>query len=494
MRNHPSPVDDSRASPGYTLWRRVGLVAGPLLAALVYALPSGLHELPGLASRPAAAAAVALWMAVWWFSEAVPIGLTACLPLALYPALVVAPGGRAESLTLAAAGFTDAYIFLFFGGMTIGAAMEQWRLHRRIALNIMRLVGTEPRRLLLGVLIAAEAVSLWISNTATAVMMVPIGVALVTELEAREGKRLAGYGAALMLAVAYGANVGGIGTKIGTPTNSIFAGFATDRLGVELSFLTFMAVGLPFVALFTPVIWWLLWRLARRDALGRGQAGEVIDRELAALGPMSKQEKAVTLVFTAAALLWIFTDVVRPLLAPLVPEGFRFAGKHYEASVALLAALTLALWGKVSLAQLRRVRWDALLLLGGSFALASGLEASGLSTWVGGKIQGLSELPLLGQYALTAGATVILSAIASNTATLNVMLNLLPRSLPLLATSAMAASCDFALPAGTPPNAIVFGSGRVRLPVMMKTGVVLDALAVLLLSVWGVLGVRLILG
>lgn len=474
-------------------WHVFGRVAGPAVAALVYFVPSGLHALPGHESRPAAAAAVALWMAIWWFTEAVPIGLTACLPLVLYPLLQVAPGGVDESFGLAASGYTDAYIVLFLGGMTIGAAMEQWNLHRRIALTIMKIIGTRPGRLLLGVLVATEIVSLWISNTATAVMMVPIGMALVTELEVREGRKLIGYGSALMLAIAYGANVGGMGTKIGTPTNSIFAGFASGQLGIDLSFMSFIAIGMPFVLIFTPVMWGLLWRLARKDRLGPGGGAAVVEKELEALGPMSREEKAVGVVFTLAALLWVFTDLLRPLIAPLVPEGVRFAGKHYEAGVALLAALTLVLWRKVSWKKLRHVRWDALLLLGGSFALAAGLSASGLSEWIGKRIEGLSELPLLSQYALTAGATVFASAIASNTATLNVMLNLLPRSLPLLATSALAASCDFALPAGTPPNAIVFGSGRVRLPVMMKTGVVLDVLAVLVLTLWGVFGIRWIL-
>lgn len=486
-------VTKPRDPPALRAWHRFGQVAGPALAALVYFVPSGLHTLPGLGSRPAAAAAVALWMAVWWFTEAVPIGLTACLPLLLFPLLGVVAEGRVESFEVAAAGYTDAYIVLFLGGMTLGAAMEQWNLHRRIALKIMLMIGTRPGRLLLGVLVATEVVSLWISNTATAVMMVPIGMALVSELEVRERRKLVGYGSALMLAVAYGANVGGIGTKIGTPTNSIFAGFAADRMDLDLSFLTFIAIGLPFVVLFTPVMWALLWRLARKDALGPGGGAEVVHRELASLGPMSKGERAVSLVFAVTALLWVFSDLIRPLLAPWVPEGVRFAGKHYEASVALLAALTLLLWRKVSFAKLRKVRWDALLLLGGSFALAAGLEKSGLSAWVGKRIEGLTDLPLISQYFLTAGATVFASAIASNTATLNVMLNLLPRSLPLLATSALAASCDFALPAGTPPNAIVFGSGRVRLPVMMKTGIVLDVLAVLLLTLWGVFGIRWIL-
>lgn len=478
--------------------RRLGLVAGPLAAALLLLVPSGLHTLPDLGHRPAAAAAVTAWMAVWWFTEAVPIAWTALLPLVLFPVLgVFGPTPLPAAVGRAALPYADAYIFLFAGGMALGAALEHWGLHRRLALHILQRVGTGPRRLLLGMLVATASTSLWLSNTATAVMMVPIAMALVAQLESSEGRRLEHFGAALLLAVAYASNVGGIGTKIGSPTNSAFAGVVSRRLGVEVGFLEYMAMALPFVVLFLPVVWAMLWRVGRRDGLGPGQGVGVVRRELAALGRASRAEWVVGGIFLAAALLWVVGDPLREVLAPLVAralEGFKLQGKHYEAAVAVTAALVLLAAGRLPRQALARVPWDTLLLLGGGFALAAGIEQSGLSTWMTAHLAGLEELPALGQHAVVAAAAIVLSAVASNTATANVLLNVLPGSLPLLAVSTLGASCDFALPAGTPPNAIVFGSGRVRLPTMMKTGLGLDVLAAALLALYGWLWVAALLG
>jgi sodium-dependent dicarboxylate transporter 2/3/5 len=491
-----SPTTSATSEPSHL--RRIGLLAGPLAAAALLLIPSGLHAVPGMGHRPAAAAAVAAWMALWWFTEAIPMGWTALLPLVLFPALgVFDVAGLPAALGRSALPYVDPYIGLFLGGMTLGAALEQWNLHRRIALLIMSAVGTAPRRLLLGMLVATATVSLWISNTATAVMMMPIGMALIAQLEAGEGRRLEHFGAALMLAVAYASNVGGIGTKIGSPTNSVFAGVASRRLATDVGFLEYMAAALPFVILFLPIVWWVLWRKGREDALGPGKGVDVIQRELAALGPLSGGEKVVGTVFLVAAVLWIGGDFLRGVLAPWVASafgGFKLLGKHYEAVVALLAAGTLVLLGRLSLGALARVPWDTLLLLGGGFALAAGIEGSGLSTYMAARLSGLESLSPTAQYGAVALSTVLLSAVASNTATVNVLLNVLPGSLSLFAVSTFASSCDFALPAGTPPNAIVFGSGYVRLPTMMKVGVALDLLAVAVLTVYGVLWVRFVLG
>lgn len=483
-------------SQGVVGWRRLGLGLGPLVFLAVAFVPSSLHRIEGWGHRPAYAAAVACLMAIWWFTEALPIAWTAAVPLLLYPLLGIFGRGPAGDLLRTAEPYVDAYIFLFMGGMTIGAAMEQWGLHRRVALHIMRAVGTEPRRLLLGMLVATAAVSMWISNTATAVMMMPIGMALLAQLEkAQGGRRLGDYGASLMLAIAYAANVGGIATKIGTGTNSIFAGFLSEKLAYDMSFLKYMAVGLPFVVLFIPIVWWVLWQNAKSDSPTSSQGRDVLDREIANLGPWSPRERLVGSVFLAAALLWVFSDVVRPLFVPALAEAwpsFKLQGKHYEATVAMTAALVLVATGTVSAAQLKRVPWGTLVLLGGSFAMAAGIEGGGLSGFLTGQLAFIAELPLLGQLALVTSATIGLSAVASNTATVNVFLNVLPRSLPLLSACAIAASCDFALPAGTPPNAIVFGSGYVRLPQMMRTGAVLDVIAACVITLYAFFYLRFI--
>jgi sodium-dependent dicarboxylate transporter 2/3/5 len=475
-------------------WRGWGLALGAVVFAVLALVPSGLHQVEGHGHRPAYAAAAAALMAAWWFTEALPIAWTACLPLLLYPALGVFGTGLGGDLWRSASPFADAYIFLFMGGMTIGAGMEESGLHRRVALHIMAAIGTDPKRLLLGVLVATASVSLWISNTATAVMMVPIGMALIAQLEAESGRRrLGSFGAAAMLAVAYGSNVGGIGTKLGTATNSIFLGFVADKLGAEIGFLDYLVAALPFVVLFVPLAWAVLWQLARGETFPAAVGRDVIRGELARMGAPSRGERRVAAVFAAAALLWIFGDLLRPLLAPHVPvfwEGFRFQAKHYEAWVAMAGGLGLVALRNVSIAGLRRVPWSALVLLGGSYAMAAGIEGSGLSTWIGRQIAGFGGLPLFWQVGIASLATVALSAVASNTATVSVLLNVLPRRLPVLWATSLAASCDFMLPAGTPPNAIVFGSGYIRLPVMMRTGFLLDVAAVLLVWLYTFLYVR----
>ncbi|MBA2321198.1 MAG: anion permease [Deltaproteobacteria bacterium] len=452
--------------------------AGPVLFVLIYALAP-------LDPRAAAAAGGAAWMAVWWVTEAVPMAVTALLPLALWPLFDVHGRGFGGSLVKTAGVFLDAYLFLFLGGMLLGAGMEATGLHRRIALGVLAGVGGTPHRVLFGVLLATALVSMWISNTATAVMMAPIAGALVGRLEDAAGRRLWGFGTAVMLAVCYGANLGGIGTKIGSGTNSIFAGFVEDRLGIAVSFPTYMLWCLPFVVLLLPIVFLALARLLAED---RAWVREVpVAEELARLGPMTSLERRAAAAFAFAAVLWVFGDPLRRLVAPHVPafwDGFSMSGKHWEAWVAMTCAATLFPARVLGPGAFRTLHWASLALLGGSFAMAGGIEGSGLSGVIASGLIGVASMPLVAQTLLAAGASVLLSAVASNTATVNVLLTVLPRSLPVLAASGIGASCDFALPAGTPPNAIVFGSGRVRLPDMVRTGVGLDVAAALLLGVY----------
>ncbi len=464
-----------------------GLLLGLAALVLLLALETPLQRYGEWGARPAHAAAVAALMAVWWLTEAVPIYWTACVPIVAFPLLAVFGPGWATNLGSSLRPYVDPYIFLFAGGMCIAAAMQQWNLHRRIALTIMRAIGTDPPRLLLGTLAATAFISLWISNTATATMLVPIGIALVAQLEAqRGGRRLAHYGMAIMLAVAYGANVGGIGTKIGTAPNAQFAGFAA-RLGLEVSFAEFMLVGLPFVVLFVPVVWLALWRIGRRDELGGAMADEVIEGELARLGGVRRAERIVLGVFLAAASLWI--------AAPWIARRLEVPTSWVEGGVAMAAALALKLLRSERRAVLEwrslgTVPWATLLLLGGGFAMAAGVQQSGLSRWLGEQLLAIRSLAPLAQVLLASLATVALSAVASNTATIAVMLVVLsdaaaPAVLPtVLFAATVAASCDFALPAGTPPNAIVFGSGYVTIPRMARTGAVLDLAAALLAALW----------
>ena len=475
--------------------------AGPGAFAALLALDTPLQAWGEYGSRPALAAALTLWMAIWWITEAVPIQWTACLPPLVLPFSSIHGDGVFANLRGALLPYVDPYIFLFLGGMGIAAAMQQWNLHRRIALAVMRVVGTDPRRLLFGLLLATAGVSLWISNTATAAMMFPIGLAVIAEFERETGRRLVHFGAALMLAVAYGSNVGGIGTKIGTVPSAQLSGFLAQR-GTDVSFTQFMAIGMPFVAGFLPLVWLALWRVGRKDAPGPELGRTALAREGARLGAMQRGERVVGAVFLAAASLWILG---KPLTETLRAYGLPgLATAHVEAGIAMLASLALALWrvgGRPVLApaSLRFIQWETLVLIGGGFSLAAAIDASGLSQWMGAQLAALrGSAPLL-QITAASLTTVTLSAFASNAATVAVMLPVLAGSVSpahvnsVLFAATFAASCDFALPAGTPPNAIVFGSGYLTIPLMVRTGVVLDLLGALLVALWCWLAVPLFL-
>jgi sodium-dependent dicarboxylate transporter 2/3/5 len=409
--------------PPFTPWKLAGLAAGLLAFALLAGLDTPLKHDPEYGARPAYAAAGAALMAIWWLTEALPIYVTACVPLVVFPLLRVFGEDNVRQSVLP---YVDPYIFLFAGGMGIAAAMQQWNLHRRIALGIMDWVGTDPRRLLAGFLAATAFISLWISNTATAAMMMPIGMAVIAQIEEQTGRRrLASYGMAIMLSIAYGSNVGGIGTKIGTAPNAQFSGFM-EQQGISVSFLQFMAVGLPFVLMFLPVVWWMLWRIGRADNLEGEIGADVVKNELSALGRIRRPERIVGGVFLATAGLWIAGKWLTALLTPQV-TAFKLTSAHVEGGIAVLAALLLMLWrteGRQVLGfrALARVPWETLLLLGGGFAMAAAIQKSGLSAFMSAQLAAVQGLPPFQQVLLASLATVALSAVATNTATIAVML------------------------------------------------------------------------
>lgn len=464
--------------------RIAGFALGILAAVSVLAIDNELHQVAG--GRAAYAAAIALVMALWWLTEAVPIYVTACVPLVLTPLFGVFGDGYFGDLAQTILQYLDPYNFLFAGGMCIAAAMQAWNLHRRIALSIMLYIGTDPKRLLFGMLTAATFISLWLSNTATAALLFPIGLAVISQLEHHSGgRRLGFYGMAIMLSIAYGSNIG-LGTKIATAPNAMFAAFM-EQNGMPISFLDFMLVSMPFVIIFTPVTWYWLWRIARRDNLPAHSGDTTIRSQLASLGKMKSEEKIVISVFLATAAVWIFSEPITSMLRPMV-TAFKLGSSHIEGGAATLAAIVLFVMrykGRriLTTSSMRGLPWATLLLLGGSFAMAAGLQESSVSAWMGEKLVLMRELGSFSQVLLASIATVAISAVASNTATIAIMLNVLrgivaPALLPtVLFASTIASSCDFALPAGTPPNAIVFGSGYVTIPQMAKTGAALDILA-----------------
>jgi solute carrier family 13 (sodium-dependent dicarboxylate transporter), member 2/3/5 len=511
----------------FSLRRRVGLALGPLL----FAALGGALAAAGLPGRAAWAGATVLLMAVWWITEPVPLWATALLPLALFPAVGAAP--FSEVLLQ----YFDPVNFLFLGGMWIAACMEQWGLHRRLALGIVARIGASPRRIVLGFMVATAFLSLWISNTASALMMCPIGMAVLQRFSEQRGgddPGLRRFGLALMLGIAYAASMGGIGSKIGTGTNLVFVKEAHRALGLEVSFVTWFKIGLPVVMVALPAAWLYLVRVAARvpseEFVGGRQA---IAEARAKLGRMSRGEKAAMAGFLSAASLWVFrqeldfglfrvpgwgqtvpwtwSDILgRPVQELPPPISELLGARGSEAVVALLVAVALLLLpvsvrplrSALSLGQAGRISWGLLALLGGGFAMAHGISESGLSQVLGGVLGGIGPVhPFLALVAVCL-ATTALSEVASNTATASILLPLLAVSASsfgldpaiLMFAATLSASFGFMLPAGTPPNAVVFSSGYVKVTQMARSGLVVDLGGALLIAVLAYFIVPLTLG
>lgn len=465
---------------------RVGLIVGPLLFAVLTFAPM---DVPPTVQRMMAVAAL---MATWWVSEAIPLAATSLLPLALFPFLGL--GTAAES----AAPYANHLVYLFLGGFMLAQAMQRWNLHRRIALNIVKLVGSSPARLVLGFMCASGFISMWVSNTATAAMMMPIGIAVVQQaIEAAEAEDLGidtrpghfNFGANLMLGIAYGASIGGIATIIGTPPNVFLAGTMFADHEIEVSFVTWLGLGIPFVVLFLPLTWLWLTKVAFPLEIRSIPGGAArIANALRELGPMTTSEKRVAIIFGATAWAWTF----RPFWSAYIPTGKLVT----DSTIAMVATIALFLtpagngervldWKWAS-----RLPWDVLLLFGGGFSLAAGFERNGLSTWVGEQLHVFSALPLPLFTLIIVTFIVILTEFASNTASITMSLPILAATatsmglspLVLAIPATIAASCAFMLPAATPPNAIVFGTGYFTVPQLVRAGIGVNLIGVVLIT------------
>ena len=466
-----------------TLKDEVAFWGGPVGFVLALAL------LPGGEVHQGALAGTAWWMLWWWIGGAVPLGPTSLLPLALFPVFGV------MDLAATAAPFGSRFIWLFLGGFVLALALERHGLHRRFALHLLNRLGGGPRRTLFGFMLATALLSMWISNTATTLMMLPMATAVLGLLEEREGRL--SWGPALILGVAYGANTGGMATLIGTPPNAALAGVASDQFGVEIGFVEWMSVGLPTASVVLLLVYGLLVTV---HGLPKGRGSEVslsvVQRELRSLPAMGTAEKRVTVLFLGTALLWMFR---RPLNAWLGPWDFVLN----DTSVAVVAAIAcFALpsgegkTGRILEARdLGRLPWEILLLFGGGLALAKGFEAAG---WAGLLADGAASLGwsegamLILVTAIGLFATELMSNLAL-TLLLTPVAGILAMGMgvhPLYfaAPVALASSGAFMLPMATPPNAIVFSSGRIRMADMARVGVLLNVVTlVAILLLWSCL-------
>ncbi len=471
------------AGPGRA--RSIWLLVGPLAyLVLLLGAPDGL-ELPARHVLGLAA-----WMAVWWVAEPVPLAATSLLPAGLLPALGVV------SARDAVAPYASELVFLFLGGFLLAAGLERWNAHQRIAYALIAAIGVTTRRIVLGVMVATAFISMWISNTATAAMMYPIVLAMGAMFGVDQDSNRTRT--ALMLGMAYAASIGGMGTLLGTPPNLILAGAARELAGREVSFVSFLAIGLPLTIILIPVCWAILVFLLfpSRATLGDG-AREMLRERRRALGPLQGGEARTTLIFGVTALAWLFRER-KDLGAFTLPGLVDLAPRLTDASIGILGAtLLFVIGGRTREGQVRplltwdearRIPWDVLLLFGGGLSLAAAMDSTGLADWLGAHMTALGSLPPLAIYLGLAILVLLLSELASNTAVASMSMPIVVAlanaigqpPLLLMLIAALAASTGFALPVATPPNTIVFGSGQVRVRDMARAGLLLDAIAVVL--------------
>ncbi|MFA9431453.1 DASS family sodium-coupled anion symporter [Egicoccus sp. AB-alg2] len=477
----------------------IGRWAGPVAALATYfLLPTGDG---GLTPGGRATTAVAVLMAVWWVTEALPLAVTALVPVVLMPLT------GALDLDATLAPYANDLIFLFLGGFVIAIAMQRWGLHRRIALLTVRAVGTKSRQMIAGFMLATAFLSMWVSNTATAVMMLPIGVSVLGLVAKRvssipgdgEGEPLTGEGApniatALMLGIAYAASIGSLSTIIGTPPNAFLIGYLRQEQGVSIGFGQWMLFALPLSAVFLVITWIVLTRFLYPPEIDDVPGGrELIQSELDELGPISPGEKRVAVVFAATALAWILNSLLGDVWADT------FLANLDDAMIGIAAAIILFLipvdreHGTFVLdwTAARELPWGVLLLFGGGLSLAAAVSENGVDEFVGQQLQALSNVPVWVLIAAVVASVILLTEMTSNTATAAALVPIIGGSAAVLGLdpvalavpAALAATCAFALPVATPPNAIVFGSGHVTVAQMARAGVVLNVIGVLLITI-----------
>jgi len=470
----------------------ISFVLGVILFFVVLFMPAP----AGMSVEAKRVAAMIVLMACWWIGEAIPVGITALVPLVVLPLMGVMSADEAS------APYADNTIFLFLGGFFIAMAMQKWNLHKRIALKVIKMVGFRPRRIVLGIMIATAGISMWMSNTATALMMIPIAIALLTHFkeEKDSGELLANLGPALALGVAYAATIGGMGTLVGTPPNIVLVKVAKEvGPGYNVSFLGWMVAAFPFVAILTPLTWFFLTRVSYHVPATCGSGEEVIDVELKKLGPMSRNEKTVLGLFMVTAVLWLTRAGISQFHYPGWAAIFPNPKYVTDATVAMTTSFLLFLipadWEKgdflLDIEWVLKIPWDVVLLLGGGFSLAHAVSASGFGDWIGGAFEPMSKLPTVVVVGVLSLVIVFANEVMSNTAMATLSLPILGavavkngiHPLMLMLPAALASSLGFMLPSGTPPNAIAVATGSVNATQMARTGFILNILSVALLTI-----------
>jgi sodium-dependent dicarboxylate transporter 2/3/5 len=465
---------------------KIGFVLGPLCFILIMLF----FNPDDLEFQGKAILACASWIAIWWVTEPIPIAATSLLPIIIFPL----SGGLDIKTTTAA--FGHKYVFLFIGSFILAIAIQKWKLHKRIALNIINQVGVNKSNIILGFMIATAFLSMWISNTATSVMILPVGLAIISQLKddpnTPENENSL-FGKALMLAIAYSASIGGMATLIGTPPNMIFAGVIKESYNIEISFFDWFKFGLPLSIFFLFICWFYLTKIAFKFKQKEFSAGkEEIVSQLKGLGKISYEEKTILIVFILTALAWISRSYILVKIIPNLDDTI----------IAVISAIVLFILPSkkstiknkltkiVDWEDAMKLPWGILLLFGAGMALAQGFDSSGLAIWIGNQLTYLSDVPLVILLLILIASVNFLTEVTSNMATtamllpilvsLAVVLDLHPYY--LLVSATLAASCAFMLPVATPPNTVVFGSGLLKIEDMFKKGLWLNLISIITLT------------
>ena len=463
--------------------RKIGLYLGPIL----FILTRFFLEAEGLSDQANAVLASTLWIAIWWITEAIPIAATSLLPIILFPLSGALPLADTTS------SFGHRFVFLYLGGFILALAIQKWNLHKRIALNIIKVVGTNVQKIILGFMVATAFLSMWISNTATAVMMLPIGIAIIKQMKdlknTSEDENLI-FGKALMLSIAYSASIGGIATLIGTPPNLVFAGIIQETYNIEISFLKWFQFGLPISILLLAISWVYLTKVAfkfKQNEFNKGK--EEINRQLEELGSISYEEKIVLSVFVVTGLAWILRTYLLNKFIPNLDDSI----------IALISGISLFLFqannqeGKkekiMNWEDAVKLPWGILLLFGGGLAIAQGFQSSGLANWIAENLTQLNDFSLFIILLVLITAVNFLTEITSNLATTAMLLPILaPTAVTLgvhpyilMVGATLAASCAFMLPVATPPNAVVFGSNYLKISDMVRVGILMNIISIIII-------------
>ncbi len=467
--------------------RRTGLILGPAVAALMWlaGAPEGLND-----AAWGTACLMAL-MAIWWATEAIPIPATSLLPLVILPLI---GAGRPK---IVGADYANHIVLLLLGGFIIALGIERWDLHKRIALNVVSRVGTQPGALIFGFMLATALLSMWISNTASTLMMVPIALSAASAL----GGSSASFRTALLLGICYAASIGGVATPIGTPTNLIAINWLQAEAGASISFPQWMAFGIPAATLLVPVAWWSVTHGLPKISDAKAVLADVKNQRTA-LGRISAQEARVALVFGLIALLWVLR---LPITLGLKAAGITlfdgYSGAEIDMMIAMFGAILMFLVpagsgtrrALLNWEEAERLPWGVLILFGGGIALGNAVSRTGLSAWIGENLQVLNTLPPLVFICVVVALVIFLTELTSNVATMTTLAPILgslsiaigaaPES--LLAPAAVAASCAFMLPVATAPNAIVYATGDVPIQQMMRKGLYVNLIGIVVISAIG---------